>query len=81
MSEENGKEVAAGIIVRPIQFVWSVVAQIEKDGKIAAHDKTQDMVMEIDFDSCPGVAAMVEKAKLALESKYNGGQASSDGGV
>lgn len=79
MSEDNGKEVES-VVIRPVQFIWSVVAQIEKGGKIAAHDKTEEIVMEIDFDKAPGVAAMVEKAKAALESKYNGGKSPPDGG-
>ena len=80
MSEENGKEVGS-VVIRPVQFVWSVISSVERDGKIITHDKTDDvMIMEVNFDKPFSVAESANKVKEFMEKRYNGGNAPLDGG-
>ena len=76
MSKTKAKETAVaeatGVTIRPVQFEWTVVAHIEKDGKIVSNDGVKDTIMEAGFNG-ETVESLVAKAQAALEQKYGGG--------
>ncbi len=76
VTPEGGEEVkmaqVGGITVRPFQFEYNVICQVEKDGVIVDTAKAGDKIMEVNFNGAT-LAGMIAAAKMALERKYNGG--------
>ena len=71
-SEETGLTTVGSITVRPFQFEYNVICQIEKDGVIVDTAKASDKIMEVNFNGAT-LQGMIAAARQALETKYNGG--------
>ena len=70
IAEEAG--LSGAITVRPFQFEYNVICQIEKDGVIVDTAKASDKIMEVNFNGAT-LQGMIAAARQALEQKYNGG--------
>ena len=58
------------IKIRPVLVEFSVVAEVQQDGKLADHVTWKDKVTEINFNHGLTVENIVMQAKKAMEDKY-----------
>ena len=73
--KETGIEVELpGVIkIRPFQFEYKIIAQVEKNGVIVDTASATDRIMEANFNGAT-LQGIIAAAKQALEKKYNGGE-------
>ncbi len=73
MSKKPAASKEEGIItVRPFQFEFTVIAQVEKDGVIIDTARATDRIMEANFNGS-SVQGLIDAARVALEKKIIGG--------